>query len=729
LAKKKFDPFGEFEDDSYISGELTQEELSTFVYHDRSVRKNAADRRKRDILNEVQVAEPLTEEQIARKEYYKTDYIQAHKDLFPSSTGQRDFGEDQQIAIKRFQRIVQSRGKLIQLEPRGFAKTSRAVNQALLAILQGYIQFGLIVSSETSKSEDIMEQIQSELMGNDELMELYPGTIQCFRELDGKAIRANAQTYLGEPTNIGWSKELIRFPTIPGEPSSGAILLVRTKDNLRGISRKIRYGPEKGKVIRPDFVLLDDIQTDKDARSEILSSQICNNIKRSVLFGGSHSKKVRAIITITPNKRGDVAHHFVLKEPSWEVAQYSMLKKMPTHMDLWDEFGRILLNFNKFQEGDRERAQRRAKEFVVNNYEKLHEGAEVSWEEAYEWDSDDPVEVSALHHAMIFYYEEGEEAFNYECQCKIDKDVEEEATIKATTEQITSRISHLPRKKVPVQCTHIVTHIDCNQDILTYMTVASPTQLYPYIIDYGTYPKQKTDTWKKDKVQTKLCDLYPDIPREDVATLLYVAVSDLSEVLAKEQYEREDTNNLLNRFIGIDTRWHVDTLVRAIRESSVRPFLLPTQGLFYGEKDKPMMEQTNLDHDLHYHCYTGVSTDRTVSMLKIDVNSLKTLVHRGFIARHGTIGSIKWFIPETISGHLLAAQHIVSEDPEQKVNMKANRIITEWHHDGYRDNEFFDNLVGCVAILFKLGCTLKLKKEIKTMNMQEYMNQQKGLGN
>jgi Phage terminase large subunit (GpA) len=721
----KFDIFEEFADDFIPDGV----DPTSFLKHEHNLRKNNADRHRRDALNEVGKVALITPEILERREFYKKDYVQAHLDLFPNSTGMRPFGDEQQMAIRRFQRIVQSRqGKLVQAEPRGFAKTSRAVNQLLLAVLQGYVQFGLIVSSEIGKSEDIMEQIQTELMGNDELLKLYPSIFACFHHMEGKPVRAKNQTIDGEFTYIGWSTEMIRFPVIPGEVSSGAIILVRTKDNLRGISKKIRYGPEAGKVIRPDFVLLDDIQTDKDAGSPLLSGKICSNIKRSVLFGGSHSKKMRAIMTITPNKKGDVASHFILREPSWEVALYSMIKKMPTHMDLWDEFGRILLNFDKYREGDRERAQRRASNFVKENFDKLHEGAEVSWENAYEWDTDDPVELSALHHGMIFYYEEGEEAFNYECQCKLDKDADEQDQLKATPEIIASRLSHVPRMKVPVNCLHVVTHVDCNEEFFSYVTIASPQQLYPYIIDYGTYPPQPGDIWKKGKLGNTLAKMYPDIQKEDVSSLLYTGLQDFAKMIANQQYEREDGVMLQNRYIGVDTKWQTDTLVRAIRESSVRAFLLPTQGLFYGHKDKLMMEQSSLDRDLHYLCYTGPSTDRTISMLKIDVNSIKSLVHKGFISRPGTIGSFKLFLPENTSSHQLYTYHLISEDPTQEINSKENRIVTEWHHQKGKDNEWFDNTVGCTALLFKIGCTLKMKSEIKTMNMQEYINLQKNQG-
>lgn len=724
----KFDKFGDFYEDS--NDTIDTSSLESFLYHEDTLRIRRQQKAQRDAVNEVGAPPLISDELLARRKLYREDYVLAHKEIFPNSTGVSEYGEEQKTAIRRFQGIVQGRsgGKLVQCEPRGFCKTSRAINQILLGVLHGDIEFALVVSSELGKSEDIIEQIQTELMDNDILLDLYPGPMACFRATEGKPIKCKNQTMSGQNTFIMMSTTEIRFPVIPGELSSGAIILVRSKDNVRGISKKKRYGPDAGKGMRPGFVLLDDIQTDKDARSPTVCSSIHHNIKRAVLFGGSHTKKVKVIMTITPNKRDDVAHQFIQKEPSWEVAMYSMIKKMPKNMDLWDQFGQILLNFDKFKEGDRKKAQRRAMEFVKENYDILHEGAKVSWDACFEYDEEDPLELSALHHAMIFYYEEGEEAFNFECQCRLDISTTEEEMLKATPEIITSRVSHLPQRKVPVNCLHIATHVDCNQDIFTYVTVASPTTFYPYIIDYGTYPPQPGEIWRKGKILNRLCDVYTDIQREDVGSLMYAAVMDLSQIIAKTNYEREDGMNFQNRYVGFDTRWQSEHIVRAIRESPMRSFIHACQGLNYDEKKKPMMEEASLDRDLHFHCYTGMSSDRTVPVLKMDTNSIKTLIHRAFIARPGTIGSAKLYLPERQGLHQLYAMHLIAENPIVKVNVKDSRVVTIWEPQEHQDNEFLDNTVGAFALLFKIGCSLKVKSETSSMDIKDYLNQKSNWG-
>ena len=285
----KLDPFGEFED--------TGEEIDVTKYiKDISLLNFKVDesthrmyKRQGGDNNSKIPLFVITPEMQAERELYRTDFVLAHEKLFPMSTGVKPYGEEQQKAVRRFQKIVQGRGKLVQAEPRGFAKTSRAVNQILLGILQGDIRFCLIVSSALDKSVEIMEQITTELTSNNALAKLYPTIVACFKGVEGKPQRAPAQNIGGEPTKIEMTRDSITFPIVTGELSSGARILVKTKDNIRGLSSRIRAGEEAGKGLRPDFILLDDIQTDKDALSPTVSNRIARTIKRSALFSGSHT--------------------------------------------------------------------------------------------------------------------------------------------------------------------------------------------------------------------------------------------------------------------------------------------------------------------------------------------------------------------------------------------------------------------------------------------------------
>ncbi len=714
-----YDEYSEFYDN--------EQELN---YHQELARQraqtqSATSKRATDAINEVGKPVAATPEVIEERNKYREDYVCAHPILFPQSTGSKPFGSVQIESVRRMQHVIQHGGKLVQAEPRGFGKTTRGANNLLLGVLQGDIRYGLILASSIEKSIDIMEGIQTELMDNDELMRLYPNVVKCFRHLENKSAKCKTQTCMGRPTFIGWQKDLIRFPVIDGEESSGAIIVVRSKENVRGLNKRIRYGPESGKVVRPDFVLLDDIQTDEEARSPTSVKNIIHTIKRSVLFSGSQFRKISAVLTCTPIQYGDVATHFILKEPFWEVIMYQMLKKMPTNLDMWlDDYARILLGFDKHLQGDKQKAQMRAKQFVVDNYDKLHEGAEVAWEWAYEWNIEPQFEVSALQHAMNFLIEEGQEAFDMECQCKVEFKNEGQEAIKCSITEIAEKTHHTPRRVVPVECKHLVTHIDVHDEAFTYCTVASPDLFQPFVIDYGIYPEQPGIVFQMNRLAHTIKQLHSDIPENEIR--IYMALRSLINRLGSQEYKREDGIVFNNHLISVDIGYQADVVRRACRDTDYRNITLAARGLGISAKDKPFEERRHPEENTkHYHSYTQPSGDRITFEIFADVNYFKTMIHTGFKTRRGLPGACHLYHPERNGEHMLFGTHLNNEDPNPDYYEKEDRTVIVWGNRRDRDNEFLDNMVGCYALLFKRGCTMKTKKSKSSYDIQEFISAQK----
>ncbi|GIW60325.1 MAG: hypothetical protein KatS3mg087_1391 [Patescibacteria group bacterium] len=715
------DPYDDEFDPDYE--EIDQELLKKHYYNQKKAAQKAARANK---MGEVGVPKILTPEDYELRARYEKDYIAAHMEIFTETTGIKPFGPVQEESVKRTQHTIFHGGKTVIVEPRGFGKTTRTANNCLLAVLQGKVKYALVLASSVDKARDILDIIKSELIDNEKLFELYPQVCACFRHLDGNPIRGRSQTVGGKPTYANMTKELVRFPVLKGEPSSGAVIRVRTKDNVRGLNAKIRDNEGAGTVVRPEFVFMDDIQTDEEAASPTTVYKIVQSIKKSVLFGGSHARRVSVVMCATPICPGDVVSHFVLNEPAWDVVLSKMVIRMPKNLDMWlGPYARILLDFDRHVTGDSTRAALKAKQFVIDHYDELHEGAEVGWEWAYGWGEEPQTEVSALQHAMNFLIMNGEDAFESECQCIIVPKTEEAEGIKATVDEIVNKVHPHPRKKMPVEAKYIVSHIDVNKDILTYVTVASEKNAKPHIIDYGTWPKQPGATWKKSAVFESLARNYPDVPEEHER--LYVGIKDLINYLGGQKYIRDDGQEMHHNLIAVDMSWRIDEVQRAIRDSDFRHITMCYRGQGIEAKDKPFMERHYEKHaEKHFHCATVPTTDRTLTVLYTDVNYFKSLVHKGFKSRYGITGSLSLFQAERESEHILFAQHCVSESPEETVNEKDKRTVIAWR-DGNTDNEYFDNVVGCYAMLFKLGCELRQQKKqsAQTYSIQEFIESQK----
>ena len=707
----------------------TKEELSKAKAR---IRSNKAHRRQKDKLNEVGELPPPTPEEFALRRIYELDYVKAHKDLFANSTGFKDFGADQINSIHMSRNLIYEGGRLVLAEPRGFVKTGRTCNHALLATLQGARRYVVILAESIEKGQEILEAIQAELTENEALAALYPAVCACFEHINNSPHKAPRQTYKGEYTNIRIGKDRVRFPIIPGEPCSGSILQVRSKDKARGLFTRIRSGPEKGKILRPDFVFLDDIQTDEDAENPNTVKKIVRRLKRSVLFGGSHSKRVSALMCCTPICENDVTSHFILNEVGWEVVLYKMMKQPPKNYNLWiEDYAKVLLDFKKEELGSRNKAAIKAMEFYKANRRTtenpnvelcMDEGSIMSWEWAFGWNEEPQVEVSALQHAMNFLIYEGAESFESECQCNVIVSRKDTEDLMASQKTIMDKIHTTPRNTCPVETRYITTHIDVNKALLTYATCASGELFTPHIIDYGTFPEQSGQRWIKDNIYNTLSRNYPDIPSEEPTFLVYTAVKDMLEKMSERTYLRADGVELVNNLITVDVGWGMmwADILRACRDCKCKSIVRPARGIGFTAKEKPMMDKNYAATTIKsYHCWQS-PTEEHQMMLYMDINFMKTLIHKGFKTRYGMSGSFSLFPPDFFGQHALLAEHCHAESPKIDYFEKEDRSVVIWGGSG--DNEYFDNLVGCAANLFMLGASLRKKIANTSMDMASYMN-------
>lgn len=717
---KQHDDYGEFFDDS--EPELTPEQ-----YRD-AIRKHKANKARGDERYEIGQVPPLSEEAKARLAKYDTDWEAMHMEVFTRSTGIKPFGEVQRKSLELTYHIIKHGGKGIILEPRGFGKTTRTSNNALIGTLQGKINYALILSSSLGKSYQIIESILAELQDNMELAKLYPVLCACFEHVNNSTFRK--QTYMGEPTYIKANRDIITFPIIPGEPWSGAVIKACPMDNVRGINLKIKYGPMSGQVLRPQLVFLDDPQTDQEAISAVSVDKMVSTIKKSILFAGSHAKPVSALMCATPIAPGDTPSHFVLNEPAWEYVETKMVTKMPKNLNAWlTDYAKILLDFDRTKPGDRMRAKIAAKEYVLANYDFLHEDSAVSWDWAYGWMEDPQTEISALQHAMNFLIENGAEAFESECQCNVTPLASDADGLKCTVDEIINKVHNYPKRYCPLETAFICTHIDVNKPILTYATLASPRDFRPHVIEYGSLPDQKGVVWNKRDIMQDLARLYKSTPEVD--EYLYLAVKDLVNYIGEQEYLREDNLVMRNNLIMVDMGWKIDSVQQGIRDSNFKSITVCYRGQGLGAKDKAFMDRNySKGTQKHFHCATVPSRDRTLSVLYADVNYFKTLFHRGIKTRLGLPGSLSLYTPERMGQHMLFGRHGVAENPVEDYNEKDGRRVTTWILPTKgQDNEYFDNTVGGMAGLFKLGCDLRARRAPKQeFNIQDYINNQGASG-
>jgi len=677
------------------------------------------------ILNAVPIVPPVPQEILDKRAAYNNDYVLAHTKVFPNSTGLCPLSDEQILSTRFSENFVKKRSKVIKVEPRGFGKTSRSVNEGIIGVLEGDIQYLLIMGSTIEKAYEIVDTVLTELIENEAIAELYPVLVECLKHWEQNPRRSETQTYNKKRTHISIKKGKIVLPIIEGESWSGCILQIRPKKNVRGIYHVHKVGPDAGKRIRPTHVIFDDIQTDEEAENPLTAQKIVRLLKKGVLRSGVHQVNLGVMMAATPIAPDDVTHHFLYREP-WERIKYSMLKNRAENEAIWlEDYAQIRQNFNAEVPGDQIRAHHDSMLFYTQNLEEMNRGATATWEYAYNMHSVPQTEISAIQHAYNILIDEGEEVFECECQCNVQLFNLDPTITFCNQEEIERSIHRRNRKELEVREHIIVTHIDVNQPYLTFTTVASPQVFNGSCIDYGSYPAYN-GIFSKKTVGTTLATTYgKHLSPEDVT---YLAVKDFLNYMYDVEYLRQDGVVLRNKLILVDTRWHTKKILSAIRDSKARAIAMPAIGHRIKPGQKTFEEKSYSGGAIKF--FSGIcmpTSDQTMMEINYDNDIFKTQVHLGFKKEVGVSGSLSLFQDKTTTNpHNLLARHCRSERPKLEEDPKTERSKIQWHEVAGQENEYFDNLTGSLAGLAYLNVKFETNTSIIEcpVDIQKFMEDQ-----
>ena len=113
------------------------------------------------------------------------------------------------------------------------------------------------------------------------------------------------------------------------------------KVQVAGSGKKLR-GLRHG-ALRPDLVVLDDIENDENVQNPEQRDKTENWVKKTVLpLGGAGDKF--DVIWIGTILHHDSALNRTLNNPLWRTARFKALIKWPDDMRLWDQWEEVLRN-------------------------------------------------------------------------------------------------------------------------------------------------------------------------------------------------------------------------------------------------------------------------------------------------------------------------------------------------------------------------------------------------
>lgn len=383
--------------------------------------------------------------------------------------------------IQKLQQAILNGGQLAVEFTRGAGKTTWTVIAFVWAILYGHRRFPVCIAASKPLAKSIKNAVLSVLETSAPILADFPAVPVALRAIGGVVQRAGTITFHGAPVGFASSEMMFRLPMLrndlgdPLEPACGAHFA------CRGVGASVRGLNELGE--RPDFLLFDDPQTQKDARSSTAVERLDRYIHGDALNLGANTSTIAAFLTITPQRFGDLAHRIADKNlhPNWSTSVCPfLLETCPNFETLADAF----IEAFHLDAANDDFARTESRRWYRDHADQFAGTVAVD-PRAY----DRATEYDAIHHALNRMAAIGKDAFAAEYQMRVDA---QDESLAVTPEIVTNALNGAPPCVLPPGTDSCVAFVDVNIQKgtgLSWGVGAFGRGRIAAIVAYGRYPE------------------------------------------------------------------------------------------------------------------------------------------------------------------------------------------------------------------------------------------------
>lgn len=612
---------------------------------------------------------------------------------FPNSFN-KPWSKDHLRIIKSLETAILNGGLFAYGMPRGSGKTTLALAATIWAAVYGHHKMISLLASIMTRGKELLEALKVELEHNDALADDFPEVCHPIRNLEGTVNRCKGQKCDGKRTLITWTKEKIILPTVQDSAASGVIIKVGglTGGDVRGQF----YKRPDGVMQRPSFVLLDDPQTDKTARSKS-GNEIREKLLQGAVLGmAGPGEKIAAVMPCTVIEPGDMVDHFLDrdKHPDWNGVRTKMVYAWPSNEKLWEKYAGI--RAEGLRAGDEGAA---GTEFYRKHRAAMDAGAEVAWPARF-----DPGELSAIQNAINLRLRD-ETAFFAEFQNEPMSAHSDSELL--TTDEIAAKVSGIERGKIPTGCNYLTMHQDVHNKLIYWLIAAWGEGFSGTVVDYGTWPEQKKSYFTMRTVNRTLGRAAPGAGREGA---IFAGLQKLNDKYLNKEYKRDDGAKMRVNLAMIDSGWETDVVNQFIRQYP-SGILFPSKGIAVVASNTPWENRKQKKGELlgHHWKVAAIHGRARGRYVQIDTNFWKSFIHAHLAVSMGDPGCLSLYgerrsdgQPKSLQEHRMLSEHLTAE---YRVTVVGNgRSVDEWKMFPNRpDNHLLDNLVGCAVGASMLG--------------------------
>lgn len=587
------------------------------------------------------------------------------------------FGDDHLDVIRNIEAAVAEQKIFTLAMPRGSGKTTICEGAGGWIAAYGKMPFLMIVHATEDKAVAGLEKIKAEFEKNELLAEDFPELCYPIIKLEGIRNRAKGQVLNGLPTEIMWKDQEIRFPTVPGSKASGLIFTSHGIDSaMRGANRR---APD-GRRIRPNFILIDDPQTDSSAKSRDECTKRLEIITKGIKGLVGPGESLGGVIPCTVIQPGDVAHTLLNSKlyPDFNGKTYQLLYGESKRMDLWQQYASLLR-----LEKEEKRPCVESRDFYIAYRAEMDEGLRAGWEYRKQ-----AHHVSAIQYAMELFLFEPDYFYAEGQNDPQDPRAADDKFLRA--EDIAKKVTNYVRRQVPLDVRWITAHIDVQKNLLFYKVIGWTPNFSGYVLEYGTFPEQLLSHFTARQASPTLADIFPG---SSVETALYKGLEAAFRQLFTTEYLRIDGLKCRLSILGVDANWQTKTVKKACVESPWAGSIMPMHGNFIGPNECPISEYKKREGEFIGDEWI-IAAKNGIRYTRFDSNYWKTFAGRRLAAPYPNPGCLVLYGPEG-TRHTLLSRHL---DSEIRTPTTGKRTVDQWDlRPGESENHWWDNTVAnCV---------------------------------
>lgn len=610
-------------------------------------------------------------------------------------------------AIERIERAILHGGQFAFAMPRGSGKSSLCRYAVIWAIVYGHRRYVVFVTATETLASKQLKAVKSELRFNRLLCRDFPEVCEPIVALAGESRNASGQRLNGESTGIEWNADRLVTATVIDENESWPNMVQRngvwvTKSSgavieSAGITGDIRgkfHSQQDGSIIRPDLSIVDDPQTRESAKSPMQVENREATISGDVAYLAGPGVPIALFVPCTIIYENDLASKLLDRKlhPEFQGERTRMVNKFPTDVKRWETYADLLRA--DWEAGDNLHAA--ATGYYAENRRAMDAGGEVSWPERFA-----PHELSALQSAMNLRIKD-EQSFMAECQNEPIGGRLDSIEI-PTSDEVAGKANGVKRGTVPNETPTLTAFIDVSQKVLWWAVVGWGQNFTGAVIDYGTWPRQRTS-------YVTLSTVGITIQKAAAAALggkpglegsIRWALESLCENILGREWLGEDgaTPYRVERCL-IDANWTQsrEVVYTYARRGPFASVIMPSHGFGRGATDRGLcdLQAKALPGErrgLNWRIMPGQKGEGRRALY--DTNYWKSHVFNRLATPAGDPGSLTLFAGKP-ADHRMFAEQVCAE---YAVRVRAKgREVDEWKLlPGKTDNHFLDSLTGCAV--------------------------------